>query len=1137
MPRIFDNIDLQLLTTLKGTLDQAIRADFCVGYFNLRGWRLIDPAIEQLSGGNGACCRLLIGMQRLPKDDLRRNLAIIRNDKRIDQGEALRLRKLMAQEFREQLMLGAPSSEDEAGLQRLKLQLRSGKLVVKLHLRYALHAKLYLVHRSDRIAPIVGFLGSSNLTLAGLQRQGELNVDVVESDAAQKLQSWFDDRWRDRFCLDISQELANIIDESWARDEPIKPYYVYLKMAYHLSQEARDGLSQYQAPRDFGLLKFQEAAVQIAAHHVNKRGGVMIGDVVGLGKTLVGTAIAHLCEEDFGVSTLIICPKNLVKMWQGYVERFGLRGKVMSVSRVIQDLPDVPARFRLVLIDESHNLRNREGKRYAAIRDYIEQSDSRCILLTATPYNKTYLDLSAQLRLFVPEDKDLGIKPEDLIRQLGNEMEFRRKHPQTPVRSLAAFEKSEFSDDWQQLMSRYMIRRTRSFIKHTYAAQAKDGRYYLEFPDGSCSYFPFRRPKTVQFAIGSPETDPYARLYSDRVVEIINELHLPRYGLGNYEISRHKEPPTAVEQRMLEGLSRAGRRLMGFCRTNLFKRLESSGEAFILSLERHILRNYVYLHAVEQGVEIPIGAQDAEFLDTWNNDEDADSVMSLDLDPEAQEENEQLDDSEIDQLAALEQKESDYKQRAANIYQLYTTKYRRRFKWLRPTLFKKGLKQHLRQDARALIGILQLCGQWVAEQDQKFMALAQLLEKEHNTDKVLIFTQFADTARYLGRALQARGVKQVAAVTGNTSDPTALAWRLSPVSNDKRDQIPADKELRVLVSTDVLSEGQNLQDAAIILNYDLPWAIIRLIQRAGRVDRIGQKAEEILCYSFLPADGVERLINLRGRLHDRLEQNAEVVGTDEAFFEDEAQHQLLTNLYHEKSDILDEEEEGEVDLTSEALQIWQNAVDANPQLKGIVEGLPNVVYSTRRHESTVFDPEGVLVYLRTPSGTDALAWVDKDGNSVTQSQMRILRTARCSTDTPAIPRHPNHHELVQKGTQLIAEQERSVVGQLGSRRSAASRAYERLTAYALDVEINFPVLALGPEWEFLKRAIEEIYSYPLRQNAIAKLNREFKAGISDEQLAKLVVFLRENDALCVIHPEDEPREAQIICSMGLFEGE
>ena len=1071
MPRIFDNIELPLLGTLKDTLEQAIRADFCVGYFNLRGWRLIDRAIEQLPGED-AGCRLLIGMQRLPKEELRRALAIAKDNKRIDQGEALRLKKLMAQEFREQLTLGIPSAEDEAGLQRLKGQLRSGKLVVKLHLRYTLHAKLYLVHRADQIAPIVGFLGSSNLTLSGLQHQGELNVDVVDYDAAQKLQGWFEDRWRDRFSLDISTELADIIDESWAREDLIKPYYVYLKMAYHLSQEARDGLSQYRAPRDFGLLKFQEAAVQIAAHHVNKRGGVMIGDVVGLGKTLVGTAVAHLCEEDFGVSTLIICPKNLVKMWQGYVDRFGLRGKVMSVSRAIQELPEVPARFRLVMIDESHNLRNREGKRYAAIRDYIEQSGSRCILLTATPYNKTYLDLSAQLRLFVPEDKDLGMKPEELIRQLGNEMEFRRKHPQTPVRSLAAFEKSEFSDDWQQLMGHYMIRRTRSFIKNTYAERdVEDGRYYLTFPDGSRSYFPLRRPKTVQFSIGSAANDPYAQLYSDQVVDIINKLHLPRYGLGNYELSKHKEMLAASEKLVLEGLSRAGRRLMGFCRTNLFKRLESSGEAFILSLERHILRNYVYIHAIEAGLEIPIGTQDAEFLDTWNSDEDSDSVMSQDLDPEVQtEENEASADSELDQLVDLAQKENDYKQRAAEIYQLYASKYFRRFKWLRPTLFKQTLKQHLRQDAQALIGVLQLCGEWTAQKDQKFMALARLLEQEHSTEKVLIFTQFADTARYLERALQARQIAGAQTVTGNTSDPTALAWRFSPVSNGKREQVAAADEVRVLVSTDVLSEGQNLQDAAIILNYDLPWAIIRLIQRAGRVDRIGQKAAEILCYSFLPADGVERLINLRGRLRDHLEENAEVVGTDEAFFEDEAQRQWLKDLYNERSDILDEAAEGEVDLTSEALRIWQSAVDANPELKNIIERLPNVVYSTRRYEPSALEgPEGVLVYLRTPSGTDALAWVDKAGRSVTQSQMKILRAARCSLDTPAIARHHNHHELVQKGTELIADQDRSVVGQLGSRRSAASRVYERLSGYVMETEASTPLLTSGPEWESLKQ--------------------------------------------------------------------
>ena len=162
----------------------------------------------------------------------------------------------------------------------------------------------------------------------------------------------------------------------------------------------------------------------------------------------------------------------------------------------------------------------------------------------------------------------------------------------------------------------------------------------------------------------------------------------------------------------------------------------------------------------------------------------------------------------------------------------------------------------------------------------------------------------------------------------------------------------------------MLSEGQNLQDAAIIVNYDLPWAIIRLIQRAGRVDRIGQKAEEILCYSFLPADGVERIIRLRTRVRQRLRQNAEVVGTDEAFFEDDENDQVVRDLFTEKAGILDGDADTEVDLGSYAYQIWKNAIDNDPALQKLIPDLPNVVYSTKPHTSA----EGVLVYAPYGSG-------------------------------------------------------------------------------------------------------------------------------------------------------------------------
>lgn len=270
---------------------------------------------------------------------------------------------------------------------------------------------MYLLLRPDPVNPTIGFLGSSNLTFAGLAHQGELNVDMLDHDACKKIAKWFEDQWTDRWCIDISEELVQIIDESWAREEALPPYHIYLTMAYHLCQEAQAGLAEFRIPAIFQrkLLDFQIAAVKIAAHQLNKRGGVLIGDVVDLGKTLMASAMARIFEDDHALETLIICPKNLTRMWEDYVVQHGLSAKVLSISRVINVLSEKTRRYRLVLLDESENLRNREGKRYRVIQEYINENESKCILLSATPYNRTHLDLSSQLRLFVAEDTQPGL--------------------------------------------------------------------------------------------------------------------------------------------------------------------------------------------------------------------------------------------------------------------------------------------------------------------------------------------------------------------------------------------------------------------------------------------------------------------------------------------------------------------------------------------------------------------------------------------------------------------------------------------------------------------------------------------------------------------------------------------------------
>lgn len=162
-------------------------------------------------------------------------------------------------------------------------------------------------------------------------------MDVLDHDATTKLTQWFKDRWDDRWCVDITKELIQVIDESWARTECPPPYQIYVKMAYHLAEEARAGLSEFSIPPDMrdSLLEFQSAAVRIAARHLEKRGGVILGDVVGLGKTLMATTLARVFQDPpRSLETLILCPKNLVGMWEDYAHRYRLIAKVVSITRL-----------------------------------------------------------------------------------------------------------------------------------------------------------------------------------------------------------------------------------------------------------------------------------------------------------------------------------------------------------------------------------------------------------------------------------------------------------------------------------------------------------------------------------------------------------------------------------------------------------------------------------------------------------------------------------------------------------------------------------------------------------------------------------------------------------------------------------
>lgn len=1131
MARIYDNIDLQFTTGLQDIITNTgvKRVDFCVGYFNLRGWDLIIDQIDRLEGDFveeessnipiHRYCRLLIGMHQ-PARELTRWL-YGREEFQPD-NEFVRSQKvLIARDFRRQLQIGIPTKQDEITLRRLSQQLKDGKVCVKLYLREPLHAKLYLAHRpDDNFNPIMSLMGSSNLTWSGFRGNGELNAEFADRDETRKLADWFNARWDDRFCIDITEELIQVLDESWAGNQEIPPYYIYLKTAYHLSEEARSGIKEFVLSPEFRkeLFDFQQTAVKIAARHLRneKRGGAMIGDVVGLGKTITACAIAKIYETTYASSTLIICPANLQEMWRKYANKYDLKVDIMSMAKPID--VDNTRYYRLIIIDESHNLRSgARGSRYRNIKTLIERQDSNVLLLTATPYNKDFSDLINQLRLFISDDQDLGIRPEAYIKKLGGERQFMQRHSEVFIRSIAAFAQSDCVEDWNELMKLFLVRRTRTFIKENYAkSDETNGRKYLQFPDGTRSYFPDRLPKSLKFK--TEQGDQYSRLYSEEMLSMMESLELPRYGLTSYIKEDKISEASTLEKQIIENLSRAGRQQMGFCRSTFFKRIDSSGFAFLLTLSRHILRNAVFLYALKNKLRLPIGDEN-QLPDDFIEDDDVNgNILGNAFSVEAVRGNE---------LPKISTDMEDYMRRAEQYYNFILTK--NNVSLIDSRFFKKTLAQKLKDDCNKLIEMIKHCGDWEPRTDQKLNLLFDILTKTHAEEKVVVFTQYSDTAHYIYRQLKQRGLTNVACVTGGTDNPTAEVDRFSPISNGCGDSLVSEEQTRILIATDVLSEGQNLQDSHIIVNYDLPWAIIRLIQRAGRVDRIGQKSNEIYCYSFFPADGVEQIISLRQRLNARINENAHIIGSDEIFFEGNEQN--LRDMFNEKSGVLDEEDDGDVDLSSQAYQIWKNATDANPQLKEIIPKLQNMVYSTKAVGNV--GEAGVVTYARTYNDFDVLTWLAADGSVVSHSQKRILQAMACAADTPQVEPIENHHKLVGQAIADVQSDtaEMNTAGILGNRFSTRYRLVELLDHY---YNQSTTLFFSAEDKEDLKLAIDDIYNYPLLDTAKLTIGQMLRRNQDNNEIVQYVIDLRKNNALCRLPIEDNTnRDPVIVCSLGM----
>jgi superfamily II DNA or RNA helicase len=902
--QLIDNQSVKLVDAIKMVLPHASQGRFAVGYFFLSGFNAIVDDLKSLDK-----LYLLIGSvtNRETVEQIilgYRRLELIEEKLREQRfGTASRAMDDTVGAIRQQISELQPGDQEEKTIASLADLIASGKVEVRVYTRSILHAKAYIFdYRQPQPNSFgIGIIGSSNLTGPGLSTNTELNVqvddnaNVITSEGMHRdLCDWFGHLWDE--AKPFSAELMQELNQSWAM-ALARPYDVYLKMLFELVRSRVEGdSSRVILPGDIPLAPYQKVAVMQGIRMIDQYGGAFAADVVGVGKTFIGAAIARFYYESERRRPLIICPHSLEAMWKKYNSDWHLNAEIVPMSKLqepdgkhpgeIEELDkDASQDCRFVLIDESHNFRYSESQRYRVLNDYLgEGADRKVLLLTATPYNQSSWDLYNQIKLFHHEEiTRIPIEPRNLRTYFNRVEDGERRLSDLLVHLLVRRTR------WQLLRwYGYDSETNKPVNPHDFTPYVEGHhRAYLKFTDqyGNTEkkYFPDRSLETITYCID----DVYGQMHGQSLYEqIVKFLHrrkttadladdpatseadpdaliYARYGLWNYVL-----PAKQTEQRYRQ-LVRAGKNLRGLIRTSLFKRLESSVDAFRKSINRQVTVHENFLKALNEG-KIAAGERAADLLE-------------------------------------IERKEKNREKKAAALKKfisgLEEADALRGFSYDISDFDVKRLKDDVKHDLKTFKTIRDLVDEKKIppSKDAKLQEFIDRVTKLRKKGKLLVFTQYEDTVVYLKNNLPDSLKKCFGTATGETENLQAIVRRFAPKSNDA--QLKEGEELDFLIATDVLSEGLNLQDCGQVMNYDLHWNPVRLIQRFGRVDRIGSEHEKIFAFNFLPEKAAEHELELKQKLRARIAEFNQILGLDSKVVEESEQvnPEAVYAIYEERS--------------------------------------------------------------------------------------------------------------------------------------------------------------------------------------------------------------------------------------------
>ena len=925
--------DPDLLTRLRQMLASSARADIAVGYFFMSGFAEVVDDLARLNK-----TRILVGRADRPTLEAvaagLRQADVLRAQLDAEQTVSRRQRQEAAAGTVSEIAQGVaamPQTDaSQDAVARLRQLVAAGLLEVRAYPRGFLHAKAYLCWYDDHAEPGAAMVGSSNLSLAGFAGNTELNVRVTGDDEMATLKAWFEDLWADS--VDISAQVEQSLAVSWAVKQ-YTPYAVYLKALYELYGQdlGSDDPLPLEPIRGVELANFQLDAVRRGLDMIRSYGGCYVADVVGLGKTYVGAELLRQLRQSYPNDgpPLIICPAGLVETWRLVSEQYGLGAEVLSQSRIApppglafdpetEQYEEVAGsahgvyladeyRYRgPVLVDEAHNFRN-DVNRSRGLRDYLERGDHKVILLSATPQNLGPRDIYRQVRLFLDEsDHGLPLEPLGLEDYFASVVRWQEYRSDVDAYSAALAEHLKNGGDGAppispqrpdtppadiaQVLTPIFIRRRRRDIAEIYGDTAAINGEPVSFPTPKLS--------NLEYALD--------RVYAKAgdFTELLTTLG--RHQAVRYNPTEYLKPGKQRNQRYA-GLFRARGRIAGMIRHLLFKRLESSIPAFRSTLASLSRSNRSFKAALEAGY-VPVGSVATNLLAGRNfNAEEA--------------------------LAVLQLEET----RRSGRYHFPAADFDAA-RWI----------TDLDADHAVLSDLLNRIKDIGPQDDDKLAMLRKFL-KGASDEKVLIFSEAETTVDYLYEQLNPDGQDgAIAKLSGSNRDQRAgIVSRFAPQANLPDGKPLQGEEVRALIATDVVSEGQNMQDCARVLNYDLHWNPVRLIQRFGRVDRIGSPHDEIHLHNMLPDAELDETLGLTGKLSDRIQAFHDLIGLDNKVLSDEERlnAQGVGVIYDDRElpeldDALDE-----VAANQRAIALLQNIRSNAPDLWQTITELPDGIRS------------------------------------------------------------------------------------------------------------------------------------------------------------------------------------------------